>query len=172
MSKFITDDIGKVVDRVRLLTNDNGKPYYMFGHRIEVKDRLNAMDKQSVAKYQKYPLIVLNMDIKELERDGTTQYLLNVIILDRTEKNYVAPERMDNVVKPILYPLYEKFIESLNKVGIFYWEGNKARPDHDRIIRLYWGTAGEEGNAANLFSDPLDAIEIQNLKIFQVIKKC
>jgi hypothetical protein len=66
--------------------------------------------------------------------------------------------------------MYESFLTELNDSGLFEWPGFQIRPTHVKIDRPFWGTEGKEGNTAYIFDDPLDAIEILDLKINQTIK--
>jgi hypothetical protein len=177
---YLVDDIGAVVTSVRnqsqkLWLSDpsavSTTPYYMYGHRLEINNRLVQKSKGDF-KYQLYPLIALRMDFEEDIDNGLIKYNLNLAILNRTEKNYNAEERYTNVFKPILYPLYEAFMDKLKKAGIFQWDGNYTLPPHTKIDRPYYGTSSEEQNVKNIFSDTLDAIEIIGLKLSQRIKRC
>lgn len=188
---FITDDIGAVVAAMRPIDLSYGQPmldylaarttteenkalmpFYMYGHRLEIANRLLEKTDDPVYKYQKYPLIALRMDIPEwYEPDRILHYKLNLVIVAFTDQKWNAEQRMANVIKPVLAPLYERFIRELGNVGLFSWEGDSRRPPHTMIIRPFWGTSGPEGNAKYIFNDPLDAIEIIDLEIYRS-KKC
>jgi len=92
---YIVDSIGEVVTAMQAdsqliaaLTagipalNDRGyttgMPYYMYGHRRELANRLLEKDKDSVFKYQKYPLVALRLDTPEEYADGVVTFTLNV----------------------------------------------------------------------------------------------
>lgn len=164
---YIVDSIGEVVQSMRLAGHLD--PYYMYGHRVEINNRLTEMDQDKVFKYQKYPLIALRMDIPEVQTNGVWHFDLNVAIMTMTEKDLNAQERMTQVFKPILYPLYQNFIQKMQSCGLFFWPNQLENeyPPHTKIDRPFWGVtgAGNEGNVKNIFSDPLDAIELVNLKI-------
>lgn len=162
---YIVDQIGEVVDAMRVAPALT--PYYMYGHRGEINSRLLEKDQDKVFKYQKYPLVALRMDIAEVQTNGVWHFDLNIAILDSTVKDYNAEERMSNVFKPVLYPLYESFLMKLSESGIFFWDNRleSTYPPHTKFDRPFWGTPGNEGNVKNIFSDPLDAIELVNLKI-------
>src|SRR5690606_23217373 len=138
----------------------------------EINGRLLEREHDKVFKYQKYPLIALACPTPEQVIGDVIEYTLNIAILDFTERNYNAEERMENVFKPVLFPLYEKFMKELRNSGLFMWDGNQSMPPHIKINRYYWGTQSSEGNEANIFSDPLDAIEIVNLKIRSLLNNC
>lgn len=168
--RYIQDDIGTVVAAMR----DGGDvPYYMYGHRLEIARALKAKDSNPEEKNAKYPLIALRFDIPESEDGGYVQYKdINIIIVDFTNKNYSAAERFTNVIKPVLVPLYDKFMLELRNSGLFTWPNYQKLPKHQRIFRPFWGTPGEERNEKYIFSDPLDAIEIVGLEINSTNKKC
>jgi hypothetical protein len=64
-----------------------------------------------------------------------------------------------------LYPLYVQFMETLPEFG-FFWENISELPPHTKVDRPYWGTPeGDNRNSATTFNDPLDGIEIVNLRI-------
>lgn len=180
--RVVSDDIGKVFARMRPLDIKYGQPaidylaafavpsfpdlmpYYEAGHRLAIAQSLIVKDKDEVFQYQKYPLGALRMDIQEEVMDGMIHYRMNLVILALTKHEYTYEERLANVFKPILIPLYERFMNELGKVGVFSWPKGK-RPKHKRFLRPYWGAQYNEGNKAFLFCDPLDAIEILDLEV-------
>jgi hypothetical protein len=172
---YLIDDIGTVVASLRgVIADPNAKgagaPYYMFGHRLDISNDLRKKSEDKVYKYQKYPLIALNMDFPEEIIGDMIHYTINIGIFMMTDKGYSSAERYTNVFKPVLYPLYEQFFIALRNSGLFSWDGNIYRPRHTKIDRPFWGKTGTESNTAELFSDPLDAIEIINLKVSQRVK--
>lgn len=147
-----------------------GMPYYMYGHRLEIANRLMEKGKDSVYKFQKYPLVALRLDTSEDFADGVITYKLNVALIMLTDKKWDAEQRYVNVFKPVLYPMYQSFLKQLKNVGLFMWESTQDNPPHTKIDRPYWGTEESERNSANIFNDPLDAIELLNLEIKQNYK--
>lgn len=184
---YIVDDIGAVVELMRTdaeliaaleaglpaLTESpysNLMPFYLYGHRAEISDTLLQMDDDKVRKYQKYPLVALRLDTPEENSKGMVNYTLNIALIMLTDENYEAPDRYVNVFKPILYPMYDSFLRQLKASGLFSWPLPNARPDHTKYDRPYWGIEQGDGNVKNIFNDPLDAIELINLKLSQPIK--
>jgi hypothetical protein len=164
----IVDDIKKVVELIRLDYTEEGNtaPFYMYGHRLEIARNLTSRPNGKVFTYQKYPLIALRLDIPEEHEDGFIKYKLNIGIFAFTDKNYTAEQRYEKVFKPVLYPLYDLFIKALYDSGLFSWSlTDLERPRHTKIDRPFWGVSAVEQNTANIFSDPLDAIELLNLEI-------
>lgn len=174
---YVVDDIGAVIALVRSADFDDsfdssfssGFPFYLYGHRQEIANRLLAKDKDRSTKDKKYPAIFLKLDTEEEIKNGFQFYNLNLVIVQFTKANYNAEERYANVLKPVLYPLYEMFLKKLGDSGLFVWEappdGDAKFPPHTKIDRPYYGTPSEETNVKRIFNDPLDAVEIVNLKI-------
>jgi len=178
---YAVDDIGKVVAAMRndpelvALFGDElagMAPFYLYGHRLDIANRLLQKDNDKVYKYQKYPLIALIMDFPEQIDQGMSKYTLHIVILHSTDPNYTTDDRYTWVFKPILYPLYLKFMEYLRKVGKYTWMGDMQYPPHTKIDRPFWGTVYDQGNAAYIFNDRLDAIELSDLKLSKTIKNC
>ena len=147
-------------------------PFYRYGHKLDIANRLLVANHDAVFKEQKYPLIALIMDFPEQVSDGMAHYTLHVVLLHLTNANFTIEDRYEQVFRPVLYPLYLKFMEQLRKVGKFHWTGDQQFPPHTKIDRPYWGKVYDQGNAAYIFNDRLDALEITELKISKTIKKC
>lgn len=177
---FIVDEIAKVVQGMRDGTFDvtfddtfgAGSPYYIYGHRQEIATRLLEREGDKEYKHKKYPLVALRLDIPEKNVDGMIEYSLNVAIIEFTNKNFTAAERYKNVFRPTLQPLYEDFLLKLRNSGLFTWGGNQERPEHTKIDRPFWGITKPESNSDYIFADPLDAIELLDLKLRKDLKDC
>ena len=181
---YIVSDIGTVVSKVRekwisadstLITADSSNltadgasaPYYMYGHKLEVANRLLKKNQ----KFQKYPLVFLAMDFPEVKEAGILKCTLNIGLIEFTKKEYNAQDRYTNVFEPVLYPLYRKFLDELFKSD-FFWDGKDDQqvPPHTKIDRPFWGTEGQQKNDKYIFNDALDCIELVGLKLNQSIK--
>jgi hypothetical protein len=169
----IYEDIGSVVSLMRGgntfdetfdIYSRGQSPYYMYGHRAEINNRLENLSKGKTTKLQKYPLVALKLDVEESVEGGISSFDLNIGLFAITKENYNAEERVENVFKPILYPLYELFFEKLASAGIFLIKGS-TKPEHTKVDRPFYGTQDTEGNIKRIFSDPLDCVEILNLKL-------
>jgi hypothetical protein len=141
----------------------------MFDHRKALNVRLNEMENSRTRKYKKYPLIALRLDIPETIDDDMKTYNLNIVILDRTDLKYTAEESIEKVIKPILHPIYVRFMKELT-LGYWgiSWDGKY--PSHTKINRPHWGIEALEGNTKNIFDDHLDGIELVNLNFRRTIK--
>jgi hypothetical protein len=171
MMPVIEDNIGAVVAKMRTLQGVGvTTPEYMYGHIPEINTRLQLKQTDPVNRDKKYPLVILRLDAVSDVVGDMVKYNLNLAIVNRTDQNYNAEQRLERVFKPILYPLFELFFEALQKSPLFMWPGDLRYPPHTKIDRYYWGTQSGAVNVKNIMSDPIDAIEIQNLKINSRIK--
>lgn len=168
--RYIVDDIETIVNALKPKDNLgavmlNKPPFYQCGRRNEIADSLAAMDKQVNKKDQKYPVIALILDTEEPVVNSLVNWNLTVVIATLSDKTSSSKQRYDKTIKPVLVPIYEDFLRALKQSGLFVWPGNQAYPPHTRTIRPYWGTPKTEGNEKLILDDPLDAIEITELKI-------
>lgn len=146
-------------------------PYLMYGHIAEINNRLIVKGRDTVNHAKKFPLVVLRLD-NSTEVDGDMhRFTLNMAIINHTKQDFNAAQRLSSVFEPILFPLYELFFEAIKRNG-FTWSGDKTYPPHTKTDRYFWGTQSGAINIKNVFSDPVDAIEISNLKINKRIKTC
>ena len=181
-SIYWVDIISAIVDDVR---NDASKPaalaelapYYIHGHPLDVVQQLQERDTSDNLKYSKYPLIALMQDFTESY--GESSFVksevtsMNIIICTNTDADWNAAQRYDNTFRTVLQPLYELLIQKLIDSKQFLEIGKGLVP-HDKIDRLFWGRSGLYGNEGNIFTDRIDAIEIDNLelKLGTINKKC
>jgi hypothetical protein len=165
---FLTTPAGKFIkteDRKAITAEgqtDTETPYYDYGTWKTLTNKLLKKDQDKEFMYKKYPLIALNVVAPFECVNNVYTFTLNIAILAFTDKNYTEQERQLNVFKPILYPLYEAFFNQLKGQGFSYGKGNLKRPEHKGYDRYFWGSDSDKGNR---FNDPLDAIEIIDLKI-------
>ncbi|MBW2610663.1 MAG: hypothetical protein JRC68_10030 [Deltaproteobacteria bacterium] len=148
-------------------------PYYDHGHPVEMVNKLLMKDKlHPPYAWKKYPLIYLKQGFKEvIKNDGyyCTLPNLNIVILAFTDKNYTSDQRDENVLIPILYPLYASLkneIENSDDLGTEFLE-------HSKYDKLFWGTEQAMGNKKNILNDPIDAIELEiyDLLVLKTNKK-
>lgn len=179
MITVIEDKIGEVVESMRNLSaKDAAKfgidagltsPYYFFGHPMDINSQMIERDKGST-KGKVYPAVALRLPVVEDMKNGLVNYSLNVAIFAETDKNKDAPARLETVIKPILLPLYLLFLDRLKKAG--FTTDQRGGYQHKKINRPHHGIEASEGNKAYQFKQPLDAIEITELKINYKFKIC
>lgn len=170
-SIVIVDSIAQVVAAMRD-DGPDGAPYYLYGHAIEINRELLAKDRNRNLKYQKYPLVWLRLDTPEETHDGLYHFDLNIGLMVLSKDDHTTSDRYVESFRNKLNPMYQRFLKELRNVNLFSWPGAQDRPPHVKIDRPNWGTQVEQGNIKRKFNDPLDCIEIVNLKINQRIKNC
>lgn len=181
---YIVDIIGSVVQAVQtevlatiqqnernalgntLIQNIN----YQYGHFRELISTLAQWDADASQQLQlqKYPLVFVVQDFKEQRGKTAGVYAdvsLNIVVCHQTDPNYKVTDRMANVFKPVLYPIYYSLMKQLSKASLTF----AASPDlisHDKWDRAFWGTTKlNAGNDKNMLNDYVDAIDIQNLSL-------
>lgn len=172
-AKNVTDNSFDIITAIVPTNTGTWKslePFFMYGHRREISNRLLMKDKDKVYKYQKYPLIALRLPIEEnILYDSIHEVGLNIAFLAFTDKNYRAPERYANVIQPVLQPLYEDFMQKLQESSEIM---NIGGIEHQKTDRLFYGVEALEGNERYIFNDPLDGIELQDLNLKLIENKC
>lgn len=143
---------------------------YQFGHLKDVRERLRA---QTIADptIRRYPLIWLIEDFDEdSEKPGLTGVSnVRIMILHNTEKTYTRQQREDNVILPVLIPIYKEFFVQLRAIGAFMQYGPFP---HTKIDRPHWGDPEAYGGKGYLFDEPLDGIEISDLSLQIYLANC
>lgn len=121
-------------------------PYFFYGTPVEINRQLEQRDHGS-SKGKVYPAIALRLPSNEDVKNGLVNYNINIAILMQTKVEYDAPDRYLNVVKPILYPLYELFLDRLKRAG-FTWDGDLGTPPNTKRDMLHHGVEETTGNKA------------------------
>lgn len=158
---IVVDEVAKVIEAVKTslsLPNLN----YLYGYLSEVNETLIQDSKTEEYRSKKYPLVWLvqpfEVQRKTLGVYGTIQSL-RLIIINGSDKNWKAPQRMENNFKPVLYPIYESLLDRFAKSKAFSIVGT---PQSSFTDRYYWGA--EQQEALNDVFDCMD-ITINDLKI-------
>lgn len=142
-------------------------PYFTYGSR-KVIDAMLLQKNGYEFVYQKYPLIALRLPAPIDDEGGVSTVDANILIATFTKKTSKPAERLATTFKPVLYPLYKQFLEMCKRSGEFI----NFNPDHTHIDRMYYGTGGEDENIDSVFSDPLDAVELRNLRLNYILENC
>lgn len=142
---------------------------YHYGHPIEIINLFKQASHAESYKYDQFPAICLMQDFPEKFTDSgfEREVELNVVIVTDTKREYEASERYSLIFTPLLYKIYDKFIDEL--AASTYIAGSSF--EHTKYDRLYWGKTGLYGNQGNIFNDFIDAIELENLKL-RILKTC
>ena len=149
-------------------------PYFLYGHMLEIANVLTERDKSNNLKFQKYPCIILPMDIEsEYDSKGIGMKYRNIklYIVQYTLPEYRAEDRLEKTFRPVLYPLYEKLIYNI-RYNKQVNTGDGIFPPHKKIDRLFWGTSLNSKNTSTILGDYLDAIEVSGLNLTVTETKC
>jgi hypothetical protein len=166
-----------IVSRVRFLFDeDNLKPYFDYGHILGILSKLTAKDNNDVLKFQKYPLVCLILDQKEIFGKNVQHkfsFAPRILIVTDTQQNYTEQDRTEKSFRPTLWPIYDLLVEEIKNYEYFDLPNRKLF-DHDKYDRYYWGASQIFGNAGVIFNDNLDGIEIisRDINVFNPPTKC
>lgn len=174
---YIEEEIGMVAARTNvalqaqriagiLPTSFPTEVFYIYGHITEVVNRLQKSSEGKDTKIR-YPLIVLFTDVPIKKRVGFYgEAKLQVVIVNHTDQNYWAPDRLANVFKPILEPIKAEF---LNQLSVYEQFTRPSQLIYTQIRHYFWGS---QLNKANPFNDRLDAIELRDIEVIIKEKVC
>lgn len=163
------DIIGAAVAVVRAEWDPiNGKkPYYEYGHPLEIFNILSEKSDAEEFKYDKYPLIALYLDEEEdITNRIVTVEDVTIVIMTETDPSIETKTRYDNTLDPTLLPLYELLMDAIESSPYL------ASDDfyhHRKIDRPYYGVEDTFGNAGNIGNDVLDAVVIRDFDL-RIIK--
>jgi hypothetical protein len=171
-SRYFVDVFEDIVANVQESydpTNEE-KPYFMYGHILDVLKRLTIKDTDSTERTKKYPLIVLLQDFEEVsvERESYEYELpeIKILIITDTNPSYTSDLRYTYSFKPILYPIWQYLLGSIVRSNYLNIT-SKADIEYSKYDRVFWGKEAIFGVDGSAFNDYLDAIEIRikNLKV-------
>jgi hypothetical protein len=165
-TRYIVDVFKEIVANTALVYDRaNGeKPFFMHGHILDVVNRLAEYENDNIFKWKKYPLIILIEDI-ERSHPNPLRFEATVsprfIICTDTVKEYHSPDRWENIIKPILFPIYDLFVQKIaESTDIDQSDIEEVKQGSTDVARTYWGTQKEFGSDAHILNDHLDAIDI------------
>lgn len=144
-------------------------PYLEVGTYLELTKE-NAL-KDRIAQ-SKYPLIWLIWgDGRNKEQwSNRGEYNVNVrgFIIARSNKDYKTEDRIENVFKPILNPIWQSLKNNMQESHFFE---DESAVNFNKVDHFLWGVGYDSGKLKNMIGDWVDAIEFEwtNLK---VLKTC
>ncbi len=151
--------------------------YFECDHRIELNKKYTNKAKAENKRVQEYPLFWLYADFIEVPGNGSAIFFettLQAAIVDFSERNLYAEQRIEQKFKPVLYK-YKELIEIAfntapfkRKFTIPFGENNKIQ--FQKIDRPFFGSADQN---QNVLPQVTDAIEIEvNLKWRDLCLEC
>lgn len=169
---YIPDIIGEcvkatekvVLPKLVMANRDIAALNYQFGHPKEIDINLFQMGGAPEFSYLKYPMVWLVTDFAE-QKGGQVDFYevtrLRIIIATMTRGTMKGYERLAQIFKPILYPIYNELLNQISSHPAVHTQ-SVATLQHTKWDRYYWGSQPMSQNAMN---DYLDAIEIENLTL-------
>jgi len=162
-AKIFVDLFGEMMRKVQADLSDRfdsiEKPYFHYGHSLELINDMLEKDKYAV---DKFPIVYLLQDFTENHavNNSSVQYTADVqlYIINLTDPNYYIADRYQHVFRTVLYPIYNSLIKNLKQYRYFSFPIDKV--PHSKTDLPYWGE-----NNANFANDYIDAIHISNLSV-------
>ena len=116
----------------------------------------------------KYPFFYVDSVGVTYEPNGidTICTVKTIVIATDSKPKWTALKRDEESVKPILLPIYDLFVDKLNRdrnIELF--------EEGDLIIHYFYGDTGLSGYDSGKFPDHVDAIQLNNYK-FSLTNNC
>jgi hypothetical protein len=142
---------------------------FIVGGKTEIQQRLIEQMKGGIV--DRYPAILLFTPIPQArnEAGGMEKAVINdveIVFVADTKRNYSTPERITNVYTPVLWPLYNGFIDELAVSKNIHLADN----DVTSYVDLFYYSASL-AKEQNTLAAALDAISIK-LNLIINIKNC
>lgn len=158
---ILVDEMEIVVSAVKAVLN---LPVlnYQYGYVIELNETLMQYNNDPNNRDKKFPLVWLAepFDIPRGEAGfyGRTDEL-NIFIINGSDKNWKAKQRMENNFKSIIYPIYRELLNQLILSDAFQ-ESDIEKIKHKTTNRYYWGEQQQ-----SVLNDVVDCMKISQLKL-------
>ena len=171
----VVDEMRRIVESAKKRL---GSPLFFFhGHIKSISSELSNRSITKEYREQKYPCIMLLQDFAEhrlRNKAWDIESRIQLLIVSGSSNEWDEPTRLEKIFKPVLYPIYEAFIKSLENSSTVLSVpfGNLS---HEKIDRYRMSSALNEACLSQgikaLFNDHLDGIEIRNLNL-KLIENC
>lgn len=150
-------------------------PFYHHGAPEEVTNVIQSINENNDLKegFKNYPFVWLEEDFDEDHSNNGYDYIaldLKIVIVMKTLGTYEAGERMENIFKPVLLPIYEALMAEIRRSGEFTMGKGKAK--HVKRNHMFYGSDQNPDGSKNKFKDYTDAVEIKNMDLKVNKKKC
>lgn len=152
--------IAKIIEEIVLGIDHNPEIKMMYGTKTEIRGRLK------MKSVDKYPLVAMRLPLNERNEKGLTDYRLNLVIAAYSTVDRLAENRYNEVISPVIRPIYDKLLTAIPASGKFHQLGPLR---FNRVDRLYY--SDEKKEQQNVFTDVVDAIEIIDLEL-KILNNC
>jgi hypothetical protein len=168
---YIVDEMAVVIAKVNTaLTSASfgyGPVYYMYGHPMEISNRLQELTASPTEAHKKFPLVILFTDIT-IEKGAEGFYgstKLRMLVCNITDPNYISEQRTELNFKPIIHPIKDELIKQISMYKQFTFEGELKYKETD----MYY--YGSQINNNNVFNDRIDGTELRDIEL-NINNKC
>lgn len=157
---ILVDEIETLVASVKTVL---GIPVlnYQYGYIEELRQTLIQMEAPGF-DLLKYPLVWFVEPFTETRESGDyySDTSIELFIIHATDKTLKASERMAQVFKPVIFPIYRELVNQFTSAHhVFDIPVNTHLP-HKKTNRYYWGEEQQKKIA-----DVFDCMHISNLKL-------
>lgn len=140
-------------------------PRFLYGTQKDISDQLLQMDEAGIVEF---PAIFLMTPYKEYSAGSDYQYQADFIlfIVASTDENFSNDEKYDNVINPVITPIYELLLEAMEfEEGVEIRDIDNQAPES--YTHLDWGKKGVYGYDGWLTDNYVDAMQL-NFKAIKV----
>lgn len=146
--------------------------HYEHGHPIEIDETMSQYDDVPAMRGEKYPCVMLIEDLEFDYGDPIVGINCRIVIAHQTQSDWKSGQRDQKTFIPVLRPIYEALKEEIINSSSFYVANNRIK--HRVSERKFWGrpSPGGNQNTANKFTDYIDAIDMQNVRLSALEQPC
>lgn len=113
---------------------------YQYGYVEELKNNMHKMSQDSVNAALKMPLVYLVQPFT-VRRDDFRYYgkvTLEIFVVNGSQQQWTAPERMTNNFKPVIYPITRELVTQIARSKVFA-ESTPGNIQYKVADLYYWG---------------------------------
>ena len=139
---------------------------FLWGAPSYIKEQLDAYGKGTQASLGKLPLVALFCPVREARglAGGYTEARVNLLVACSTRREWMNGERLQRSFVRVLRPIYRRLLEELEADVRLEW-GYGGELPHTYSENYSYGRYGAYDENAGKLSEPIDAINITNLKL-------
>lgn len=133
---------------------------YQFGYVEELKNNMQKLSQDATNAALKFPMVYLVQPFT-VTRDDFRHFgkaALEIFIVNSSNQEYTATQRMTNNFKLVLYPIYRELINQIAKSRVFA-ETTTGRVKHKVTDLYYWG------DQAKILNEVFDCQYITGLEL-------
>ena len=141
-------------------------PNFYYGYWPEVANILAIKSQNSYA----FPAIILHANIPDkagADYRYSKEISPSIYIVSQTKPTYSGIDRIENIYKPILYPIYERLIQEVKNSKYFNLiENGREIVPHNVSDLLYLNSEAKNQNKLNDFVDAIE-VKFDSLKVYK-----